>query len=267
MTSARSGKIGVHRSDARIVETGTDGEGFLNLSVFGLHHEGAGSVDNAFCSAVHGGSGVVGIYSVSGSLSQINLHAVIINVVVDGSGSITSATHAGDEVIRIVAAYLLLQLPFQFFGDNALHLGYNVRIRMRTHGRTYDVEGILWMTAPVADSFRAGIAQRHIACAHRVHLGSQHLHTLYVGMLSFHIGGTHENLTLHVHQGAYRSCSHTVLSGSGFGNDAGLAHLLGHENLTDGVVNFVCTGMVQVLALQIELASVLLAHALGIIKR
>lgn len=46
-----------------------------------------------------------------------------------------------------------------------------------------------------------------------------------------------------------------------------LAHLLGHENLTDGIVNFVCTGMVQVLALQIELASVLLAHALGIIKR
>ena len=123
------------------------------------------------------------------------------------------------------------------------------------------------MTAPVAYGLRAGIAQRHIACAHRVHLGSQHLHTLYVGMLAFHIGGTHEDLTLHVHQGAYRSGSHTVLSGSGFGNDAGLAHFLCHENLTDGVVDFVCTGMVQVLALQIELASVLLAHALGIIKR
>ena len=138
---------------------------------------------------------------------------------------------------------------------------------MRTHGRTYDVEGILWVAAPVADGLRASIAQRHVAGAHRVHLGSQHLHALYVGMLALHIGGTHENLTLHVHQGAYRSGSHTVLSGSGFGNDAGLAHLLCHENLTDGVVDFVCTGMVQVLALQIELASVLLAHALGIIKR
>ena len=267
MTSARCGKVSVHRADARIVETGTDGEGFLYLSVLGLHHEGAGSVDDAFCAAVHGGSGVVGIYSVAGSLSQINLHAVIINVVVDGSGSVTSATHAGDEVIRIVAAYLLLQLPFQFFADDALHLGNNVWIRVRTHGRTYDVEGILRVAAPVAYGLRAGIAQRHVAGTHRVHLGSQHLHALYVGMLALHIGGTHENLTLHVHQGAYRSGSHTVLSGSGFGNDAGLAHLLGHENLTDGVVDFVCTGMVQVLALQIELASVLLAHALGIIKR
>ena len=267
MTSARCGKVGVHRADARIVETGTDGEGFLYLPVLGLHHEGTGSVDNALCAAVHGGSGVIGIYSVSGSLSQINLHAVIINVVVDGSGSVASATHAGDEVIRIVAAYLLLQLPFQFFADDALHLCHNVWIRMRTHGRTYDVEGILRVAAPVAYGLRAGIAQRHVASAHRVHLGSQHLHALYVGMLALHIGGTHENLTLHVHQGAYRSSSHTVLSGSCFGNDAGLAHLLGHENLTDGVVDFVCTGMVQVLALQIELAPVLLAHALGIIKR
>ena len=267
MTPARCGKVGVHRADARIVETGTDGKGFLYLSVLGLHHEGACSVDDAFCAAVHGGSGIIGIYSVSGSLSQIYLHAVIINVVVDGSGSIASATHAGDEVIRIVAAYLLLQLPFQFFADDALHLGNNVWIRVRPHGRTYDVEGILRVAAPVAYGLRAGIAQRHVAGAHRVHLGSQHLHALYVGMLALNIGGTHENLTLHVHQGAYRSGSHTVLSGSGFGNDAGLAHLLGHENLTDGVVDFVCTGMVQVLALQIELASVLLAHALGIIKR
>ena len=267
MASARCGKVGVHRTDARIVETGTDGEGFLYLSVLGLHHEGTGSVNDAFCAAVHGGSSVIGIYSVSGSLSQINLHAVIINVVVDGSGSVASATHAGDEVIRIVAANLLLELPFQFFADDALHLGNNVWIRVRTHGRTYDVEGILRVAAPVAYGLRAGIAQRHVAGAHRVHLGSQHLHALYVGMLALYIGGTHENLTLHVHQGAYRSGSHTVLSGSGFGNDAGLAHLLGHENLTDGVVDFVCTGMVQVLALQIELASVLLAHALGIIKR
>ena len=267
MAPARCGKVGVHRADARIVETGTDGKGFLYLSVLGLHHEGACSVDDAFCAAVHGGSGIIGIYSVSGSLSQIYLHAVIINVVVDGSGSVASATHAGDEVIRIVAANLLLKLPFQFFRDYALHLGNNVWIWVRTHGRTYDIEGILWVAAPVAYGLRAGIAQRHVAGAHRVHLGSQHLHTLYVGMLALHIGGTHENLTLHVHQGAYRSGSHTVLSGSGFGNDAGLAHLLGHENLTDGVVDFVCTGMVQVLALQIELASVLLAHALGIIKR
>ena len=69
MTPARCGKVGVHRADARIVETGTDGKGFLYLSVLGLHHEGTCSVDDAFCAAVHGGSGIVGIYSVTGSLS------------------------------------------------------------------------------------------------------------------------------------------------------------------------------------------------------
>ena len=50
-------------------------------------------------------------------------------------------------------------------------------------------------------------------------------------------------------------------------DDASLAHLLRHQNLTDGIVDLVRTGMVQVLTLQIQLASVLLAHALGIIER
>ena len=77
---------------------------------------------------------------------------------IDGTCSIASATHAGDEVIRIIATNLLLQLPFQFLRDDALHLSHNIWVRMRSHGGTYDVEGILWVTAPVADGLRAGIA-------------------------------------------------------------------------------------------------------------
>lgn len=186
---------------------------------------------------------------------------------IDGTCSIASATHAGDEVIRIIATNLLLQLPFQFLRDDALHLCHNIWVRMRTHGGTYDVEGILWVTAPVADGLRAGIAQGHITCANRVYLGTQHLHTFHVGMLALYIGGTHEDFALHIHQGADGGSSNAMLSGTSLGDDTGLAHLLCHQNLTNGVIDFVCTGMVQVLTLQIELAAILLAHALGIIER
>ena len=100
-----------------------------------------------------------------------------------------------------------------------------------------------------------------------MHLSSQHLHALHIGMLTLHIGSAHENLALHVHQGTDRSSCHTVLTSTRLSDDASLAHLLRHQNLTDGIVDLVRTGMVQVLTLQIQLASVLLAHALGIIER
>ena len=267
MTSASCCQIGVHWSDARVIQTGTDGEGFFYLTIFCLHHQGAGTVDDSLCTAMHGGSGIVGIDAMTGSLSQINLNTIIINVMIDGTCGVTSATHAGDEIIRIIATDFLLQLPFQFLADDALHLCHDIRVRMRTHGGTYDIEGILWVTAPVADGLRAGIAQSHIAGANRVHLGAQHLHTFYVGMLALHIGGTHEDFALHIHQGADGGSGNAMLSGTGFGDDTGLSHLLRHQNLSDGVIDFVCTGMVQVLTLQIELAAILLAHALGIIER
>ena len=53
-----------------------------------------------------------------------------------------------------------------------------------------------------------------------------------------------------------------MLSSAGFGNDARLAHALGKHGLADGVVDFVCAGVVEVFALQEDLrAAHLAAHA------
>ena len=99
-----------------------------------------------------------------------------------------------------------------------------------------------------------------------MHLGTQHLHTLHVGMLALHIGGTHEHLALHVHQGTDCGCGHTMLSGTCLSDNTRLSHLLGQQNLTDGIIDLVGTRVVQVLTLQIQLTAVLLAHALGEIE-
>ena len=97
-------------------------------------------------------------------------------------------------------------------------------------------------------------------------LGTEHAHTFHVGMLSLHIGLTHEDLTLHAEERADRGCCHAVLTGASLSNDACLTHLTGEENLSDGVVDLVSTRVVQVLALEIELAAIALTHALGVVE-
>ena len=58
-----------------------------------------------------------------------------------------------------------------------------------------------------------------------------------------------------------------MLSGTRLRDDARLTHLLGQQDLSDGVVDLVGTRVIQVLTLQVELAAVLLTHALGIVER
>ena len=137
---------------------------------------------------------------------------------------------------------------------------------MWSHGRAYKIESVLRMTAPIADGSAAGIAQRHVSRSHRMHFCTQHLHTLYIRVLAFHIGSSHEHLTVHAHQSTDRSCGHTMLPCSRLAGDTRLAHLLCQQNLSHGVVDLVGTRVVQILTLQIELAAIVFTHPTCIIK-
>ena len=57
-----------------------------------------------------------------------------------------------------------------------------------------------------------------------------------------------------------------MLTSTGLCDDTGLAHLLGQQDLSDGVVDFMGTGVVQVLTLQIQFAAILLTHPLGVVQ-
>ena len=57
-------------------------------------------------------------------------------------------------------------------------------------------------------------------------------------------------------------------AGAGFSDDALLAHALGKQRLADRIVDLVCTGMVEVFALEVNLrAAAMLGQALGVIDR
>ena len=244
-------QIGVHGSDARIIESGRYGESLFYLPVGILHHQCSCSVNNAFGSAMYGGCGVVGVYSVSAGLCQHNLHAVIVYEVVYCSGGIAAPSHAGYEIIGIVSARFLLQLPLNLLRYNALQLCHNVGVGVWPHGRAHDVERFLRVAAPVSDSLGARVAERHVARCDGMHLSSQHLHALHVGVLPLYVGLTHKHFALHIHQCAHRSRSNAVLSGARLARDTRLTHLLGHEYLSHGVVYFMSSRVVQVLPFQV----------------
>ena len=174
-----------------------------------------------------------------------------------------ASSHAGHQVVGIVAAFLFQQLLPDLLRDDALQTGHHIRIGMRTDSGAYNIKGVAGMTAPVAYGLVGGILQGPVACTDGAHLGSQHLHPLYVHMLALHVEGSLIDHAGHVHQGADRGCGHPMLACSRLGDDALLAHLLGQQYLSDGVVDLVGTRVVQVLTLQVEAAAILLAHAAG----
>ena len=226
LRASLAGHVAVHGSHTGIVQSGRDGEGLFNLSVLVLHHQHLGTVQDARSALVDGGCRMVGLPSVASGFGQDYLHALVVHVVVNRSGSIRTTSDAGHQIVGIVTPHLFLQLPFYLLRDYALHPGHKVGIGMWPHRRAHDIERLRRVAAPVADGLRAGVRERHVARADGMHLGTQHLHAFHVGVLALHIGGTHEDLALHIHQCANRGRSHSVLSGSSLGDDAGLPHSL-----------------------------------------
>ena len=113
------------------------------------------------------------------------------------------------------------------------------------------------MTAPVADCFVGRIFQCHVAGSDRDYGSSQHLHFFDIDVLALNVRFTHIDDTFHIHQSTYGSCCNAVLSGSCFGDDTFLAHAACQQNLSDSIIDFVGTCMVQVFPFQIHFATIL----------
>ena len=72
-------------------------------------------------------------------------------------------------------------------------------------------------------------------------------------MLLGHVDGTHVDLALQPEQGGCGRQRHTVLPRAGLRDQLLLAHPLGQQPLTQAVVDLVGTGVVEVLAFEVDL--------------
>ncbi len=105
---------------------------------------------------------------------------------------------------------------------------------------------------PVAHGFVGSIFQGLATRRGRNNRGTQHPHPVDIRLLPLHVDAAHVHNAFQAHQGANRSRCHAVLTGTRFGNDAFFAEPLRDQNLTNGVIDFMRSGMAQVFPLQVD---------------
>src|SRR5690606_40729048 len=99
-------------------------------------------------------------------------------------------------------------------------------------------------------------------------LGAQQLHAVDIERLPAHVLLTHVDLTGHAETRGDGGRGNAVLTSTGFGDDALLAHVFGEQTLADGVVHLVRAGVIEILSLQVNLrAAEHFAPAFGVVQR
>ena len=138
--------------------------------------------------------------------------------------------------------------------DHRLEVAHHLRIGVRAGGRADQVVGVVDVGDPVAQRLVHGVLQRAAPEVTGAHLGAQQLHAEDVGLLPLDVGRAHVDHAGQAEAGADRGGGDAVLAGAGLGDDPGLAHAPGQQDLAEAVVDLVRAGVVQLFALQIDLA-------------
>ena len=162
----------VHGSHTGVIQSSRNRIGLRNLSVGSLHQQGFASVNDSFFPKGRSRSTFTRIDAFSGGFYCDNIDTFIVEVMVVESSSIASSTYTGNDMVRIVAAFLLLQLPFCFLADDRLKTGDHIGIGMRAYHRANDIMGIYRIIDPIANGFVGGIFQGFTSRLCRTHSSS-----------------------------------------------------------------------------------------------
>ncbi len=98
--------------------------------------------------------------------------------------------------------------------------------------------------------------------------GPKKFHTKNVERLTTDILSAHKNVALHAKQSSNCRRGNSMLTGTGFSYHLLLAHATGQQDLPYSVINLVCTSVVQVFTLEVNLCTAkMLSQSAGKIKR
>ena len=139
---------------------------------------------------------------------------------------------------------------------------------MRAGGGADAIERVGDIGHPVAQRLVHRVLQRARAGLDRAHLGAQQLHAEDVRLLPLDVDRAHVDDAVEAEAGADGRGGDAVLARAGLGDDALLAHAAGEQDLAEHVVDLVRAGVVELVALEIDLrAAEPLGQPLGEIER
>ena len=179
---------------------------------------------------------------------------------------VRAAADAGDGVVG-QAALSLQHLRPRLAADDALEVATIAGIRVRPHDAADEVVGGRDVGHPVAHGLVDGVLKRALTAGDGHDLGAQEPHAEDVGGLPRHVDFAHVDDALEAEVGADGRGRDAVLAGAGLGDDARACPAACAEPLAEGVVDLVCAGVGQVLALEVDLrAAQLVREVLGEVK-
>ena len=182
----------------------------------------------------------------------------------DGVGASADAGDDGGGKFGFGFQNLLARL----FADDAVEVAHHGGIRMRAQHAAQQVMRGANVGDPVAHGLVDGVFQGARAGIDAADFGAEQTHAEDVELLAAHVLGAHVDDTLHAEEGADGGGGDAVLAGSGFGDDAVLAHAAREKGLADAVVDFVGSGVEEVFALEVDAgAAEVLREAFGVGER
>ena len=159
-------------------------------------------------------------------------------------------------------------LRARLLADHALEIAHHGRIGMRAGDGADAIVGVAHVGHPVAQGLVHRVLERPRALLHRPHFRAQHLHAEDVRLLPLDVDRAHVDDAFEAEARAGGRGRDAVLAGARFGDDALLAHAAGEQDLAEHVVDLVRAGVVELVALEIDLgAAELLGQPLGEIER
>jgi hypothetical protein len=139
--------------------------------------------------------------------------------------------------------------------DDALEVADDHREGVRADDGAEDVVGVLAGGHPVAHGFVGGILERARAGIDLDDAGAEHAHADDVQALAPGIFRAHVDIALEAEVRSGGGAGDAVLASAGLGDDALLAHASREQRLAEGVVDLVCAGVGEVLALEPQLGA------------
>ena len=255
----------VLRADAGIVEAGADRMGFGDLAVLVLQQIGLVAVENAGAAASEA-RGMFLVEAMAGRLDAEHPDVRIVEKRMEQADGVGAAADCRDQQVG-QAADAVQHLGAGFLADHALEVADQLGIGVGTGGGADDVECVVDIGDPVAQRLVHRVLERRGAAGHRHHIGAEQFHPEDIRLLPFDIGRAHEDGAGQVEARADGGRRHAMLTGTGFGDDAGLAHAQGEQDLADAIVDLVRAGMVELVALEPDLRAFafwrVLAHVVG----